>query len=429
MRVRKIFCVVLAAAMMLASIVCSAAAEESANAKLAKLEIDTYGSEQMGALLDRISRLEKDYIGQNVVGNMNARIDAIWDNLYNSDSEPGILAKINVLEWNANHEVKGGGVANRITALEREILGNTTEGTFNDRIRALARGSYGEEILPLSLVQIPANTLIKVETTVPANSKTMQEGDSMPVRVVEDIFVDGSLVFARGLPGEGTVTRVLRAKNIFSNGKIETDFHTLKTIDGQEAKIFTGVESLDEMTAKEMGRGLSLVGQSFSGKTKDVEQVFIRGKNIDLPAGIELYVQIKTPILVYGVKSESKSTGTLSPDELETKSPGTSAGTLSPDEMNVTAPPRPAPTVDPDFPPPANNGEVIEIIDESDSQLPAPQPQQTSPPQSSTQQSAPPQPQQSAPAPTNTPDVQPRPDEGKTFDGGNGEIIEIIDEG
>ena len=301
MSLKKIFCGLLAAAMIFSASTLCTAADDSANAKLARIEIDTYGAEQVGAILDRISRLEKSYSGQSTSGNMNARIDAIYKILYDNTAQPCILAKVNALEWNINHEVKSGGVERRLVDLEMAILGKVTEGTFNTRIRALAKSSFGEEILPITKVQVPVNTLIKVETLAPASSKTMQAGDSIPVRVVEDIFVDGALVFVTGLPGEGTVVNVHRARNIMSNGKIEVDFHTLQTVDGQSATTFSGVESRDEMKAQQMGRGLSLVGITFSGKTAGMEEVFMRGKNVDLPAGVQLYVQTKEPIVVYGV--------------------------------------------------------------------------------------------------------------------------------
>ncbi|MBR2520256.1 MAG: hypothetical protein IKE46_10800 [Selenomonadaceae bacterium] len=304
MSLKKILCEVLAAAMIFsASTFCAAAGDDSANAKLARIETDTYGIEQSGAILDRISRLEKSYSGQNTQGNMNARIDAIYKILYDNSAGPCVLAKINALEWNINHEVRSDGVEKRLAALETAILGKPTEGTFNARIRALAKGSFGEEILPIVQVQIPANTLIKVETTAPVSSKTMQEGDSVSFRVIEDIFVDDKLVFVTGLPGEGTVVNVHRARNIMSNGKIEIDFHTLKTVDGQDAKTFAGVEALEEMKAQSMSRGLSLVGKTFSGKYSGVEEVFVRGKNVELPAGVQVYIQVKDPITIYAVST------------------------------------------------------------------------------------------------------------------------------
>lgn len=402
MSLKKIICGAVAASMIFSASV-FAAPVDSANAKLIKIEIDTYGMEQSGAILDRISRLEKSYSGQNVNGNMNARIDAIYNMLYENNTEPGILAKINALEWNVSHEVQSGGVDKRLTALENSILGKIGEGTFNQRISVLAKASYGAEILPITLTPIPENILIKVATTVPVGSKTLQEGDTIPIKVIEDVFVDGSLVFANGLTGEGTVVNVHRAKNIFSNGKIEADFNKLKAIDGQDVNTYTGVESLDAMNAASMARGLSLLGQTFSGKNKSIEEVLVRGKNIDLPAGVELYVQIKTPIVVYGVKATSSGLSALSSDEMvtiptaEQPTPPPSNSGLLPDEMNAT-PPKVEETPKVEEPPAEEV--IIERVD----------------------------PEPAKPAPTQEPPVEPRPNEGKTLDGEDGEIIEIFDE-
>ena len=394
MNLKKIFCGAIAALMIFsASSFCGAASDESAIDKLARIETDTYGAEQSGAILDRISRLEKSYSGRNMNGNMNARIDAIYNAIYDNDAGPGVLAKINTLEWNINHEVASGGIDKRLSSLENTILGNITEGSFNERIRALAKASYGEEILPITLIPIPENTLIKVVTTIPVDSKTLQEGDTIPIKVAEDVFVDGGLAFAKGLPGEGTITSVRRAKHIFSNGKIEADFHTLKAIDGQDTKIFTGLEAVDAMTEASMGRGLSLLGQTFSGKNKELEEVLVRGKNIDLPAGVELYVQIKTPIVIYGVKATSSGIESLLPDEMNTPITDETE-ILNPDETEQLTPDEQIATP---------QTEPEEILVQTD-----PEPHKPAPPEES--------------------NVEPRPEEGKTPDGYEGEIIEIIDE-
>lgn len=398
---KKIFCGVLAALMIFSATV-FAAPEDSANAKLAKIETDTYGMEQSGALLDRISRLEKSYNGQNMNGNMNARINAIYGVLYENNSGPGILAKINALEWNINHEVQSGGVNRRLESLENLIFGKINEGTFNERIRNLSKASFGAEILPITLIPVPENILIKVVTTVPVGSKTLQEGDAIPIKVVEDVFIDGGLVFANGLTGAGTVVNVHRAKNIFSNGKIETDFHTIKAIDGQDVRVYAGIEAIDAMTAESMARGLSLLGQTFSGKNKELEEVLVRGKNIDLPAGVELYLQIKTPIVIYGVKPGSSNLTGLSPEEMTpipseeipASEPTSQNGAgLLPDEMTITPPPEESPSEEsqPEEP----------VLVQVDPETPAPPKVSTS---------------------------EPPAEEGKNLEGYDGEIIEIIDE-
>lgn len=377
---KKFFCGAMAASIIFSASTFCSAAEESATAKLTRIEIDTYGEEQSGALLERIAALEKSYNGENAEGNMNARIETIYDALYDNSAEPAILAKINALEWNVNHEVASGGIDERLSVLENQIFGAATEGSFNERIRALAKASFGDETLPIEQVQIPANTLIKVETTEPVGSKIMQKGDTIPIRVMEDVFVKGKLVFAKGLPGEGVVTDVRRAKNIFSNGKIDIDFSHLKTIDGQTAAICTDTEAQDEMNAHEMARGLSLIGQSFSGK--GLSEVFSAGKNIDLPAGIELYVQIKMPLVVYGVVTGDEPEST--PAVEQTPEP--------------TAPPV-EPTPEPTTPPPVE-----------------PTPETTPPAEETPVKTAPPA------------EAEPLPSAEKTLDEFDGEVIEIIDD-
>ena len=67
---KKFFCGAVAASMIFSASTFCLAADNSANAKLAKIEIDTYGAEQTGAILDRISQLEKSYSGRNMTGNL-----------------------------------------------------------------------------------------------------------------------------------------------------------------------------------------------------------------------------------------------------------------------------------------------------------------------------------------------------------------------
>ena len=442
MNLKKIFCGALAASMIFSASV-FAAPVDSANAKLAKIEIDTYGSEQSGSLLDRISRLEKSYSGQNMSGNMNARINAIYEVLYENENNPGILAKVNALEWNIDHEVQKGGIDKRLIELENKILGKSNEGNFNERILSLAKASYGQEILPITLTPIPANTLIKVATTVPVGSKTLQEGDTIPIEVIEDVFVDGNLVFARGLAGEGTITSVRRARNIFTNGKIEVDFHTLKAIDGQDINTYTGVEAIETMNANSMARGLSLLGQTFSGKNKDLDSVMVHGKNIDLPAGVELYLQIKTPITVYGVNPSStenlsipsdNNVNTTPPEESVTESPPTESGLL-PDEM-IAAPPEEKVTTPPEEKVTTPPEEKVTTPPEEKVTTP-PEEKVTTPPKEEPPlrddepvlvKVDPEPPASNKPAPTQETPVEPRSDGGNAPESYDGEVIEIFDE-
>ena len=275
-------------------------AADSATEKLIQMEIETYGKEQPGALLERINHLEKEYTGKNMRGNLTVRIDSVYEILYGNSGAPSVLAKINAIEWNAYNEVSGNNVQDRLIRLEREIFGKTSKETLIKRIDALAKASFGNEEIPLVELQIPRDLLIKVELVEGIGTRTLQAGDLVDIKVSENVFVDGKLIFAKGLPGKGKVEKVRKAKGWTGrNGKVEIDFYTLNCIDGKSIDVYVGEESKNEMMGQQMIAGASLVGMNLND---DWNKVMVHGKNLEIPAGTQLYLQTEKTIELYGLK-------------------------------------------------------------------------------------------------------------------------------
>lgn len=292
----KFFCAWLIVAVIF-SVSSMTFAEESANEKLVRIERDTYGAEQTGAILSRISKLEKDYTGKNMQGNMNARIDAIYNLLYENTGEASVIAKVNALEWNINHEVQNSGIDNRIFLLEDSILGKTESGTFFSRIRQLSKESFGAENIPMIEEQIPENILIKVSLTEDVGSKTLQAGDTVNFKVAEDVIIDNKLIFAKGLRGEGTVTNVRRAQGwLAKKGKVEIDFNKIRCLDGRTVETFVGDEAKQAMIDNKMAAGALLVGMDLNS---DWSKALHIGRNIEVTEGTEFYIQTKNIAAVY----------------------------------------------------------------------------------------------------------------------------------
>lgn len=288
----------------------AAAESDSANDKLTQIERDTYGLEQPGAILSRLNRIEKDYTGENLRGNMNVRIDALYDVLYANNGGPSVLAKVNALEWNVNHEVIREGIGTRISQLESTILGAISRDTFNNRIRELAIASFGSDDIPLIEMQLPARTLIKAGLLDAVDSRNLKVGDTVAFKVAEDVIVDGKLVFAKGLRGEGTVTKVVKAKGLTGrNGKVEINFDTLSCIDGRNIHVYVGDASKQAMRDAEMIEGAQLVGLDLSSKWN---KVMVHGKNVDISANTEFYVETQSAAIIYGLQN---SAGFLYVDE------------------------------------------------------------------------------------------------------------------
>lgn len=282
---------------------CSAAIPQTVQDKLAAIEADAYGSEQSGALLDRISRLETDFNGNHMNGSLMARVDAIYDQLYNNAAGPSVLAKINAIEWNISHEVSMKSVQQRVTDLELELQGKTDGGTFTSRLSTLSELSFGNVTLPMSSTDVPKNTLIKVALVDPVNAKNLRVGDTIHFKVIDDVIVDGNLVFAKGEPGEGTVTKVKQAKNFGRDAEVIVEFEKVKAIDGTYVDTFVGDEAKKEMQNLAMAAGASIVGMALLGPIGVITGIFVNGKNVDLPAGTEVYIQTKSDQILYGVQT------------------------------------------------------------------------------------------------------------------------------
>lgn len=302
MKFRKVCSVFLSAVLLAVPVgMASAAAPTTVQEKLAAIEKDTYGTEQTGALTDRINKLEKDYNGTHVAGSMMSRVDAVYDQLYNNSAKPSVLTEINAIEWNINHEVSMKSVESRVADMEMTFNGKTNEGTYRQRIQALGKLSFGSEKLPIEKTDIPANTLIKVALVDPVNAKNLKTGDVIRYKVAQDVIVEDQLVFAKGEPGEGIVKKVKQAKNFGRNAEVEIDFYKTKAIDGTYVDTLLGAESEKEMKNLAMAAGASLAGIVVLGPIGVIGGAFVQGKNIDLPAGTEFYIQTKSDTTRYGV--------------------------------------------------------------------------------------------------------------------------------
>ena len=302
MKFRKLFSAMLSAVFLISSMgMAAASTPETVQDKLAAVEKDTYGVEQTGALVERINKLEKDYDGTHRSGSMMARVNAIYDEVYTNSTKPSTLADLNAIEWNIDHQVSMNSVEKRIADMEMSINGKTSEGTYKQRIQALSKASFGSETLPLEQTLVPANTLIKVALVDPVNTKNLKKGDTVRFKVASDVIVNSKLVFAKGLPGEGTVKKVQQARNFGRNAKLEIDFNKTKSVDGTSVDTFMGEESTKEMKSLAMAAGASLAGIVLLGPIGIIGGAFVNGKNIDLPEGTEFYIQTKADTTLYGV--------------------------------------------------------------------------------------------------------------------------------
>ena len=66
---------------------------------------------------------------------------------------------------------------------------------------------------------------------------------------------------------------------------------------------YIGDEAKKEMEHLAMAAGASLAGMAVLGPIGIVAGAFVRGKNVDLPAGTTLYIQTEGETTLYGVQT------------------------------------------------------------------------------------------------------------------------------
>lgn len=300
---KKLFCLLLSAIFFFETVgIAAAAAPETMQEKLTTAERTAYGNPQTGALLDRVNKLEKDFEGSNSPrASVMDRVDTIYGTLFDNTTAPSLLTQMNAIEWYITRSVSMDSIQKRVSAMEIAMTGKPSEGTYRQRIDSLAELAFGTKEIPLTKMSMPANTLVKVSLATPVNAKNLKAGDRIEIKAEEDVVENGMLLFAKGAPGYGEVTKVSAAKNFGRDAEVKIDFKMLRAIDGTDTPVVLGEESKQKMQSMAMAAGASVAGIALLGPIGIIGGVFVKGKNIDLPVGTELYIQTAQPTTLYGL--------------------------------------------------------------------------------------------------------------------------------
>lgn len=311
----KKLCSIFICVMMLSTTIPTAFAANPSDmqAKLSSIENAVYGSNQTAPLLDRVSRIERDFGTQNPNFSIVERVDSLYALIYDNSNGPSIITQLNAVEWTISREINTATIQKRIGDLEMLFEGKQLEGSFLYRIDKIAGHAYGSNPIPLMQIGIPANTLVKIALTNPLNAKELRDGDIIEYTAAEDIISSGMLIFAKGTQGYGRVLDVRTAKNFGRDAKIEIDFEALTSIDGSSVSMLLGNESKEMMENMAMAAGASIAGMAVLGPIGVIGGAFVKGKNIDLPAGTELFIQTKNDITLYGLETDLPDNAIIAP--------------------------------------------------------------------------------------------------------------------
>ncbi|MFW6273603.1 MAG: hypothetical protein ACOC17_01735, partial [Halanaerobium sp.] len=123
-------------------------------------------------------------------------------------------------------------------------------------------------------------------------SKTASRGEKIPYRVLEDLIVEDTLIIPKGSIGELEVTEIEEAGRMGRDGDLKIGFPKLQTIDGTPIKVAIREEAQEKNESQKLAIGASILGTALLGLPGVVVGFFVEGKEKEIPAGSNLYIQI-----------------------------------------------------------------------------------------------------------------------------------------
>ena len=273
--------------------------------KIDRVDEIIYGSAQSGSLIQRVDQVDNVIYG---VGNSSASgLDNRISNLYvdvvknDDDTTPSISTRTNAMEYYLTDEVQTEPLTTRIGELETKVYGKEKKGALDTRMAELEKVVYGDQHYEMKTVELPANTVFKISLNDDVNSKLNQVGDEVTFTVQEDVMVGDVLVLPRGSQGSGVVTKVSRPKSFGRSGQLDISFDQVFSVDDESIPTVLGPESKEKLKMEAAAVGASTIGALALGPIGLVGGIFVKGKDVNMPAGSELYIQTSEAVTTKGL--------------------------------------------------------------------------------------------------------------------------------
>ncbi len=293
----------LLAAALLAGALPVCAAVPTLAEKTERIEEVIYGAPQTGALIERTEVVQRAVYGGILLDKgLSEKVDILYDDVVKSDTEePSLVTRVNTLEWQLRNHISRDSLLERIAAIENSVYGSEQKGTLRQRVLRLENTVYENRHYELREVEMPADTVFKISLDDEVGTKISREGDKVDFSVAEDVFIGDVLVLPQGAMGTGTITKVKKPRSFGRQGELKIEFKQVFGIDDEPIATVLGAEAEEKLKHEAAAIGASAVGAMALGPIGLVGGFFIKGSDVELPAGTELYIQVQDTVMTHGV--------------------------------------------------------------------------------------------------------------------------------
>lgn len=310
---RYLLLLVLVSALFAGAMTAFAAEPPTAVGKLAAIEVQLYGTEQVGALIERVSRLEIDLYSEASATPILERIDHIYKDIKGGESvhAPTFISRLNAVEWMFTKALTDGPAKTRLENLEKMLSGEVASGGLISRLNSLLAMVYSQGDISVEQTVLPKDSLVKVSLLQEINGKMARPGDKVDFKAEDNIFVGNLLVIPKGSIGHAQIVKVKRANNFGRDGSIELEFTGLLSMDGTYIPLYLGKLAKEATESQIAAAGASAAGMVVFGPVGMIGGLFVHGKDALMPAGTSFFTQVKEDMSVNALVMQNQTANNL----------------------------------------------------------------------------------------------------------------------
>lgn len=271
---------------------------------VSKIERYVYGDSQDAAIADRLRQVEEDLFGRSTGQKDNEKARYIHDFIFKcSPKNPSFDMKLSFLEWKLFNKTGEGSIAERLAAIDNQVVGTVSMEPVAFRLEQLMHLTIENGLISVHQVTIPQGTQIKMVLKKDISSRSAKKNDIIPMVLTEDLFISNNiLVMSKGGIVSSSVKSVRRGGRFGRTGYVNLDVTKIESMDASELPI--QVDDIGEKFDKRkigMAAGASTLGYIVLGPIGLAGGAFIKGGEVEIPAGTEINVKTTRDTNVLGV--------------------------------------------------------------------------------------------------------------------------------
>ncbi|HAE40361.1 MAG TPA: hypothetical protein DCG57_17260 [Candidatus Riflebacteria bacterium] len=304
MKPTRILCAVILLCSLVSTVWASSDVARDQGKNLSRLERYIYGDEQKGGEAERLRQIEEDLFGRNTGRKDAEKTNYLHDFVFKgSPANPSLDMKLSFLEWRLFNRTGEGNLETRLADIDKQVIGSVSMEPLAFRLEQQIHLIIENGLISLHQVTIPRGTEIKMRLKKDISSRIAKKNDIIPMVLSHDVFIDNNiLVMTNGGIVTSSVKSVRRGGRFGRTGYVNLDVTKVESMDSTDLPI--QIDAAGEKFDKRkigMAAGASTLGYLVLGPIGLAGGAFIKGGEVEVPAGTEITVRTTEDCKVIGV--------------------------------------------------------------------------------------------------------------------------------